>query len=179
MDATVKLGIAKLAVALLLAAGTAGCSGPIACPAIAWSNSLTVTLDGSVENVALVELCAADVCSVRMDSPVPFPSTSVSPGAVPAPVAPGPPSALSAPPSISPLPASSSMPFSSYTASRIDDRTWKVSFLMQSPKHVTVRALAADGTVLAEREVDLGWTRVGGSEQCGGPATAGPIGLAV
>ncbi|MHA7221565.1 hypothetical protein ACX80S_04460 [Arthrobacter sp. RHLT1-20] len=44
---------------------------------------------------------------------------------------------------------------------------------------VTVRALASDGNLLAERTLELGWTRVGGSEACGGPATAGPINLTV
>ncbi|WP_156642181.1 hypothetical protein [Arthrobacter sp. B6] len=48
-----------------------------------------------------------------------------------------------------------------------------------SPSEVTVRALAADGTVLAEPEHDLVWTRVGGTEQCGGPVTTAPIQLSV
>jgi hypothetical protein len=35
------------------------------------------------------------------------------------------------------------------------------------------------GEVLAQRDVDLMWTRVGGTEQCGGPATTGPITLSL
>ncbi|MEO5993200.1 MAG: hypothetical protein ABIP92_06600 [Arthrobacter sp.] len=38
---------------------------------------------------------------------------------------------------------------------------------------------AAGGGVLARREVQLDWTRVGGSEACGGPATAGPVRLTI
>jgi hypothetical protein len=48
---------------------------------------------------------------------------------------------------------------------------------MSAPKKATVKALDARGEVLAQRDVDLTWTRVGGSEQCGGPSTAGPITL--
>ncbi|WP_427007257.1 hypothetical protein [Pseudarthrobacter sp. H2] len=155
-----KRKLAGLAIALLLAGGTAGCSAPIACPALAWMNSVTVTLDGRVEAVSLVELCADDVCSIRSDGPATFPVTSVSPGAMPA-------------------PATSAPSFNPYYAARVDDRTWTVSLLMRSPERVRVRALSADGAVLAERDVELGWTRVGGSEQCGGPATAGPITLVV
>ena len=62
---------ARLAAALLPAVATAGCSGeaPIACPAIAWFNSLTVTPDGAVEKVSRVEFCAEDVCSVPATGP--------------------------------------------------------------------------------------------------------------
>jgi hypothetical protein len=160
MMLSVKRKLEGLAIALLLATGMAGCSTPNACPALAWMNSLTVTLDGSVEAVRLVELCADDVCSIRSDTPATFPVTSVSPGAIPA-------------------PARSAPPFSPYSASKVDDRTWTFSLLMRAPERVTVRALSADGTVLAERVIALGWTRVGGSEQCGGPATAGPIILVI
>lgn len=155
-------GPARLAVALLLAGATAGCSGsvPNACPALAWFNTLTVALDGSAERVSLVEFCAEDVCSVRSDGPVRVPVTSVSPGSVPP-------------------PATTPPPFNPFAASRVDDRTWKLSLLMRSPKTVTVTAYAADGSVLARRNVDLGWTRVGGSEACGGPGTAGPVRLSV
>ncbi|MDJ0351438.1 hypothetical protein [Pseudarthrobacter sp. PH31-O2] len=101
-----KLRPAPLALGLLFAAGTAGCSGsaPTPCPALAWFNSLSVTLDGNSQLVSLVEFCAEDVCSVRY---------------------------------------------------------------------------AAGGGVLARREVQLDWTRVGGSEACGGPATAGPVRLTI
>jgi hypothetical protein len=50
---------------------------------------------------------------------------------------------------------------------------------MSAPKAVTVRASSADGTVLAERKVTLEWTRVGGTEQCGGPMEAPVVRLRV
>jgi hypothetical protein len=160
MMVPMKRKLAGLAIALLLAEGTAACSTPFACPALAWVNSLTVSLDGSVEAVSLVELCADEVCSTRSDVPATFPVTSVGPGAMPA-------------------PATSAPSFQPFSAARVDDRTWRFSLLMRSPETVRVRALSAGGTVLAERDLKLGWTRVGGSEQCGGPATAGPITLVI
>ncbi len=172
-----KPGPVRLALGLLLVVGTAGCSGsvPNACPALAWFNSLTVSLDGNVGKVSLVEFCAADACSVRADGPVRIPETSVSPGAVPGP-------ATSLP--VTPDPtasgaAASGRPYSPFTASRVDDRTWKVSLMMRSPETVTIKAYSADGSVLAQREVQLDWTRVGGSEACGGPETAGPVRLVI
>ena len=165
-----KAAAARLAAALLLALATAGCSGsvPNVCPAIGWFNSLTVSLEGAVEQVSVVEFCAEDVCSVRADGPVRVPETSVSPGAVPAPA-----TTLAA----TAAPAPSRPSYSPFTVARVDDRTWKVSLMMRSPKTVTIRAYSADGSVLAQREVELHWTRVGGTEACGGPETAGPVRL--
>lgn len=161
-----------LAVSLLLAVATAGCSGsePGACPALAWFNSLTVSLDGSAEKVSRVEFCAEDVCSVPVDDPVQSPGTFVSPGAVPEPAATLP---------VTPVPARSPPTFSPFTANRLDDRTWRVSLMMRSPTSVTITAYSADGGTLAKREVQLGWTRMGGSEACGGPETAGPVRLVI
>lgn len=161
-------GPAGLAAALLLAAATAGCSGPEpnVCPAIAWFNTLTVSLDGSVDQVSLVEFCADGACSVRADGPARAPETSVAPGTVPAP-------ATTLP--VTPGPSRSVPDYSPFTAARVDDRTWQISLMMRSPKAATIRAYAADGTVLARRDVEPGWTRVGGSEACGGPETAGPV----
>lgn len=166
---------ARLAAALLLAVATAGCSGaaPDACPAIAWFNTVAVSLDGSVEEVSLVEFCAEGACSVRADGPVRAPAAPVTPGAVPAPattlaVDPAPSRSMPAPP----VPS-----YSPFTVTRVDDRTWKVSLMMRSPKTVTIKAYSTDGAVLAQRDVELRWTRVGGSEACGGPETAGPVRL--
>lgn len=165
-------GPAALAAALLLAAAMPGCAGsvPQACPALAWFNSLTVTLDGNAERVDLVEFCADDVCSVRADGPVRVPVTPVSPGPAPPPATTLP--SASEPPATPPA-------FNPFTASRVDGRTWKVSLLMRSPKSVTIRAYSADGTVLAQRGVEPGWTRVDGSDVCGGPETAGPVRLSI
>ena len=163
-------GPARLTAALLLAVATAGCSGsvPEACPAIAWFNTLTVTLDGSVEEVSLVEFCAEGVCSMRADGPVRAPEASVTPGAGPTPD-----TTLA----VTPAPSRSAPGYSPFTAARVDDRTWRVSLMMRSPKTVTISAYSADGSVLARRDVEPGWTRVGGSEACGGPETAGPVRL--
>ncbi len=170
-----KTGPAGLAAALLLAAAAAGCSGsePNVCPAIAWFNTLTVSLDGSVEKVSLVDFCAEGVCSVRADGPARVPETSLTPGAVPAPATT---LAVTPAPSRS-LPTPSAPGYSPFTAARVDDRTWQVSLMMQSPKTVTIRAYSADGSVLAQRDVQPRWARVGGSEACGGPETAGPVRL--
>ena len=175
-----KPGAARLALALLLAGAATGCSDsvPRACPALAWFNSLTVFLDGAVEKVSQVELCADDVCSVRADGPASFPVTSVSPGAVPAPEATLPLSPATTLP-VPRAPGTSSPASSPFTVSRVDDRTWTASLLMRSPKTVTVTAYGPDGSVLARRNVEPGWTRVGGSEACGGPVTAGPVRLVI
>ena len=173
-----KAGPARLVVVLLLAVATAGCavSVPRACPAIAWSNSLTVSLDGAAEKVSRVEFCAEDVCSVRADGPARVPETVVSPGSVPPP----PSTTLAVTPTPAPtVPTPSAPSYSPFTVARIDNRTWKISLMMRSPQTAIITAYAADGSILAQRGVDLGWTRVGGSEACGGPATAGPVRLII
>lgn len=53
-----------------------------------------------------------------------------------------------------------------------DAGSWTFSIGMDRPDQVTVRTLAADGTVLSDTEVAPAWVRVGGSEQCGGPGEA-------
>ena len=178
---TVKAGPARLAVALLLALATAGCSGqaPIACPAIAWFNSLTVSLDGAVENVSRVEFCAEDVCSVRRRWPGPRPRTLVSPGPVPPPVATlpdvPPPAAPGRPRPACPVRAAL-QPLHGVPGRRPDLEGQPDD---AGPEDTTITAYSADGSVLARRDVELGWTRVGGSEACGGPGTAGPVRLVI
>jgi hypothetical protein len=150
---------AGLAIALLLATGTSSCDRLTACPALAWMNSLTVSLDGNLAAVGLVELCADGTCSVRSDAPATFPVTPISPGA-------------------RPVPASSAPSSSPYSAARVDEGTWRFSLRMRAPAQVIIRVLSPEGTVLAERELELDWARVD-SSPCGGPATAGPITLTV
>ncbi|MEV7694494.1 hypothetical protein AB0N73_14315 [Microbacterium sp. NPDC089189] len=55
--------------------------------------------------------------------------------------------------------------------------TWTFSLDMSVPESVTVRALSAEGEVLAETDAALKWQRVGGSDQCGGPAETAPVRL--
>jgi hypothetical protein len=55
----------------------------------------------------------------------------------------------------------------------VEDGAWRFALPdMSTPDEVTVRAISADGAVLAERAVRLEWVRTGGSEQCGGPGAA-------
>ncbi|MBT2522036.1 hypothetical protein [Arthrobacter sp. ISL-28] len=158
---------------VMLASGTAGCSHPNACPAIGWSNSATVILQGPVETVGSVEFCADGTCSVPAPKPTTAPKATVKPEAsfVPGQASPGAPAARGTPVSTS--------KYGPYLGRKVDDSTWQFNTTMSAPKKATVRAMSASGEVLAERDVDLAWTRVGGSEQCGGPATAGPITLSL
>lgn len=158
----------RLTAALALVPFLAGCSSfegffGDACPAIAWFNTVDVELSGHSEKVTDLEVCIDSVCSVL-----------------------GPGSSNLAPVKRSenlnledfdtPTPAQTHT-ISRYSASKVDDDTWEISFEMGSPDQATVRALSAIGAVLSTRDVALEWTRVGGSERCGGPAEAQPITL--
>ncbi|RAX46471.1 hypothetical protein DQ354_06085 [Arthrobacter sp. AQ5-06] len=66
-----------------------------------------------------------------------------------------------------------------FYAERVDADTWRFTVSMSSPDHVTAKALSSTGAVIAEKEADLDWKRVGGSAQCGGPAEASPVLLTV
>ena len=48
---------------------------------------------------------------------------------------------------------------------------WSAGFLAGYPV-LNYRLIDTTGAVIAEGEVDVDWVRVGGSEQCGGPAEA-------
>jgi len=162
---------AAAAVALPLTLGLVSCASPNVCPAIAWSNSLTVSLDGAVESVGVVEFCVENTCSVP--APRPAPSASRITGATPD---------ADAVPSRSPqvaAPSISARTPSPFIASKADDRTWRFQLMMRTPERAFIRARSAEGQVLVEREVPLQWTRVGGSGQCGGPSTAAPVTLTV
>lgn len=52
-----------------------------------------------------------------------------------------------------------------------DGDTWTFT-LFSSPRSVMLRALDDDGDVLERTEVDVGWARVGGTAECGGPTEA-------
>ncbi|WP_349899189.1 hypothetical protein [Parafrigoribacterium soli] len=137
---------------------------PQACTAIGWINTATVTLKGAVQKVHTVQLCIDETCSVaagelqQQDEPLQR-ATAIPDAQGPAPT--------SAPIAIPPIEV------------RVDDHNWTFQVGMSAPKTMTVRANSADGTVLAEREVSRRWTRVGGTEQCGGPAEAAPVTLSI
>jgi hypothetical protein len=48
---------------------------------------------------------------------------------------------------------------------------WSAEFLDAYPV-LGYRVTDGNGTVLAEGHIDVEWTRIGGSEQCGGPMEA-------
>lgn len=153
-----------LVVAIGLSSALAGCTVFEACPAIGWYNTVTVRLDGETRNVSVVELCADGTCSVPDGGPVPTDE--------PLRLATLDPQTLEMPT------ADPTTPPARYAGSRIDERTW--AFTMEAaPKEATLRALTAGGEVLVERDVELAWVRVGGTDRCGGPGRAGPISLTV
>lgn len=135
--------LARLVLAIALCSSFDGCSPPVACPAIGWINSVTVTLEGDVKSVDLVELCADGMCSRPR-------------GSQPA--------------------AENTIPF---IASAKSDTVWKITIGMRAPKTVSLRALSTDGRVLAKKEANLDWRRVGGTKRCGGPEKADPVTLRV
>lgn len=145
----------------------AGCT--TACPAIGYVSSLEVRVEGDASAVDEVELCTDEGCSAPAPSPAPAPSMAVSEPMIPLPnggfsPAPGP----STPPP--------TYPETRYIGSRQGDATWRFTFILGPvPDHVTLRALAPDGTVLAEQENDLEWTRDDPFNPCPGPVSTPPI----
>jgi hypothetical protein len=149
------VGIVAAVAAFLSAACT-----PYVCPAIGWSSSLSVELEGDTHLVSEVQACHKGECSRPTDFQA-DPIDSYRP------FDPDRPARSSS------VPTATFEP-SLYYSTRIDDSTWAISFL-SAPDTITLRALAANGTVLAEEQVELNWTRVGGTERCGGPLEADPI----
>ncbi|TFC47507.1 hypothetical protein [Cryobacterium shii] len=154
-----------LGAAFLLTLALPGCSVVYVCPAMAWSNTVEVKLEGQTEDVSVVELCADGVCSVpapvlqQSDDPVGLETLD--------------PQQLE---TFTPEPSVTRIP---YFATKIDDSTWNISMEMAAPDKAVLRALSESGEVLAERDVSLNWVRVGGTQRCGGPAEAGPISLTI
>jgi hypothetical protein len=138
---------------------TTGCSIN-ACPAIGYVSTLTVNIEGNGDAVSDVTVCDGTGCS----APEPTAATPVPEKTVATEFTPGPQPTLT---------------FAPFYGRREDGNTWVFTVNSDSPSKVTVRALAADGMVLAEQEHNLVWTRVGGTEQCGGPVTTPPILLSV
>ncbi len=154
-----------LAAVLLGSLTVSGCASPGVCTTIGWTNTVGVELSGNAGVVTALEMCADGVCTssatleqgsdepLRLATEIPKnPSTS--------------------------SPASTRDP-SLYSIARVDERAWKVSLDMQAPEMLTLRAVSAEGEVLAEREFALEWRRVGGTERCGGPHEAGPVSLEI
>ncbi|MDN4645077.1 hypothetical protein [Arthrobacter sp. PsM3] len=127
----------------------------VVCPAVGWVSTITVRLEGDVTAVSNLELCTAEGCSVP-DLATPQPASPKS--EVPD----------------SPGPSPSMAPFA---ASQTAVNAWLFTVRGLLPHEVTTRVLANDGSLLAQQQSRLEWTRVGGSEKCGGPLTTHPITL--
>lgn len=133
----------------------AGCSSPFerACPAVAWINTIEVRLDGTpsaIDRVAWVVLCDEAGCSTSDAQQAAQPES----------------------PEPDPEP-----PY--YQARPAGPARWAVTVMMAAPENVTVSAYAIDSTLLGEASTPLSWTRVGGSDECGGPGSAGPVELPI
>jgi len=164
-----KTGWGILGTAVLLAAtlSATGCS--TACPAIGYVSGLEVIVEGDTAAVNEVQLCTDEGCSAPEPTAAPAPSLAVTDHWVQLPnggfsPAPGP---------TIPPPA---YPDTRYIGSRQGDNTWGFTFILGPvPSHVTLRALAGDGTVLDEQVNDLEWTRDDAFSPCPGPVSTPPV----
>ncbi|GAA2143643.1 MULTISPECIES: hypothetical protein [Arthrobacter] len=149
-------GIFRSAVVLMLAGlPLSACAmTDVVCPAVGWVSTITVRLEGDITAVNDVQLCTPEGCSVREAAPAQAASPKTA----------GP----SLPGDASPSPA----PF---VASKTALNSWLFTVSGPLPHEVTTRVLAKDGTVLAQQQSPVEWTRTGGSEECGGPVTTPPI----
>lgn len=157
--------------ALVLLVLLTGCSNPSlppACPALAYSTVIAVEISGGrADAVAAVRVCSEEnECSDG--SPVAVPRSTARPSNTPE----------AGSPSIGTDPAPSG-PFSSFTTSRLNSGEWEIETAMVLPDSVTVQALDINSQVLAQGDGTLKWTRINGTEECGGNASAGPVVLTV
>lgn len=162
-----KLVVPVAAFVLLLA--SSGCSSPPVpreCPAIGYSTVIPVQISGSRAGL----VAAVQVCSEEQDCSkgVPF-GPPLEPSAPPAPPAP------SADATSAPSDDGSARLFSHFMTSRIDQQNWQIETDMVAPTAVTAQALDVHGVVLVRDEASLEWTRISGSEQCGGDSRSMPI----
>lgn len=161
---TLLRSLAWLTVLLPALVPVAGCAR--VCPAIAWTNSVTVTLAGDTRSVSWVQLCTPDSCSRATESPAPqtvVPSATVTPTGA---------NGLGFPPGGGPI----QLPI---TVEKTGPDRWRFGFEIASPGSVIVRALDPKGNTLAEKKMSLAWQRTGGTAECGGPETASPLTLTV
>jgi len=156
--------LAWLTVLLPALVPVAGCAR--VCPAIAWTNFVTVTLAGDTRSVSWVQLCTPDSCSRATETPAPqtgLPSAAASPTGA---------NGLG-------FPSGGGPTQRRITAEKTGTDRWRFGFGMDSPGSVTIRALDPTGKTLAEKETPLTWQRTGGTAACGGPETASPLTLTV
>ncbi|NJC24328.1 hypothetical protein BJ994_003404 [Arthrobacter pigmenti] len=171
MGKTARAVVVVLGLVLLTGCGTPGGLVGTPCPAIAWSNLLTVQLEGDALAVEEVQACVDGDCSVPAPRPV---QQDTPPVEIPTPH----PSGRSVETESAPGPSDKfTGQIISSTATRVEQNRWGINYDITAPEAVTVRALDAAGNVLAEDEFALDWVRTGGSEECGGPMEAGPVTL--
>ena len=158
------LGITALVAVMLPAAG---CS--TACPAIGYDSGLEVIVEGDTTAIVEVQLCTDEGCSAPAPTAAPAPSLAVTDHWIPLPnggfsPAPG--------PSIPPP----TYPDTAYIGNRQEDDTWRFTFILGPvPTHITLRALAEDGSLLADQVNDLQWTRDDPFNPCPGPVSTPPV----
>jgi hypothetical protein len=146
------------------------------CPAIGYVSTISVHVKGDTEAVNEVQLCTDEGCSAPGPTAAPAPSVAVSDHYVPLPDG-----------GFSPVPEPSIPPPTYPTAPFISSKEedgGKWTFFPSgarnsTPDRVSLRALAADRTVLAEQENDLVWTKDDPTNPCGSPVTTPPIELKV
>lgn len=162
-------GILGIAVLLAATLPASGCS--TACPAIGYVSTIEVIMEGDTEAVNEVQLCTDEGCSAPEPTSGPAPSVIVSGQWVPLPnggfsPVPGP----SMPP-----PTYPDAPFLSYKRDTGKWAFYPAAARNGTPERVTLRALADDGSVLAEQVNDLEWTKDDPFNPCGSPVTTPPI----
>lgn len=160
---------AVLGASVLLTA-VIGCSMqvvPTACPAIGHSTVIPIEVIGTRAGaVAAVQICSDDGCSSGVPVQPPQEPVEQQP--------PKPPGSLGTPVTHQPEPVSL---FSSSRASRVSEESWEIETDMVQPAEVTVQALDSFGEVLVRTEAALEWTRISGSEECGGDARSSTVRL--
>ena len=151
-------GNSRSAVVLMVAVlQLTACGGTaVVCPAVGWVSTITVRLEGDLTAVDDVQLCTPEGCSV--------PEVAASQPASP----------KSAVPS---SPVDTSPPTAPFDATRTAVNSWSFTVRGHLPAEVKTRVLARDGTLLTQQQVQLEWTRAGGSDECGGPMRTQPITL--
>lgn len=162
--------------AALLTAVLSGCaiSAPKACPAIGWSNQLPVEVAGNTARIRALQLCFDGNCRMvktRLDSVSTDPFETLPPNDVGAAPWQG---ADTAEPTPQDSDTTDSLPL---FATHTEENRWEIHLMMRSPQNITIRALAPNQEILAEQDYELEWVRVGGSEECGGPAEAESVTL--
>jgi len=174
----------KVAVAAGLIWALTGCVTSGVCPAIGWGSSVVIELVGPTNDVDSVRLCVDGHCTTGPQAlpDEPLVVATVDPS-IYATIAPRDPSEIPTDPSAIPaVPFELSAPEypapsdESYLiggfAEQVDNNTWRIDMYMGAAGEVTVQALSADGSVLAETVTELEFVRVGGTAGCGGPTRA-------